>query len=319
MASYDSSFNADAPTVVAFECVTFGPRAFGAGVNGSLCGVHGEGMANPQGSRSVDIQGTGVHGRGDFHGVYGSDGSIAASQEPNLGIDLPGSPPVPAPIGVVGVTQGHSPAILGDNDILQKDISKMPKDASGSTNLDYARSLTVGVAGLSKNSHGMLGLAFTGDLNTPLNIPLFLGGTIPSEPGSNTVSGVAGLSVKGPGVLGVSNGDRGGVFISGTSSYVSPTGGPSQEGPPVAQVRLFPHPMAATPVATTTTTPLPSVIPSLVEAPANLPADGRQGDLLVTFAETTGNATLWLCVSDKLSGPTCNWAQVLLGPVVPVA
>jgi len=84
MASYDSSFNAQGPTVVAFECVDLGPRGFGAGVNGSQVGVHGEGMAHPLGSRAVNVQGTGVHGRGDFHGVYGIDGSIAQAQEPNL-------------------------------------------------------------------------------------------------------------------------------------------------------------------------------------------------------------------------------------------
>src|ERR1035438_337768 len=83
MAEYDSSFNAQGSTVVAFECTDHGPRGFGAGVNGSQCGVHGEGMAHPKGSRAVTVQGTGVHGRGDLHGVYGIDGS--RSEERRVG------------------------------------------------------------------------------------------------------------------------------------------------------------------------------------------------------------------------------------------
>lgn len=329
MASYDSSFNANAPTVVAFECVTLGPRAFGAGVNGNQppwCGVHGEGMQNPQGSRAVDVQRTGVHGRGDFHGVYGIDGSIAAAQAPNLGQDLPPSPPVtPAPIGVVGVTNHQSPAILGDNQLLQADISGMPVNPGGRTNMDDARALGVGVEGVSKAGHGIFGLAFTGDLRTSLEIPLFLNGTIPSEPGSVTTSGVAGLSVKGPGILGISHEDRGGLFISGTSSYSSPTQGPPPGAGPVAQIRLFPHDMNATQIATPSTARVQDVIPFIVQgAPAGLPKQGRMGDLLVTQnpdvtpplqdIPSAPPCTLWLCVS---SAPgSCAWAQVLVGPVV---
>jgi hypothetical protein len=47
MASYDSSFNAQGPTVVAFETIDPPgppPRGFGVGVNGNQVGVHGEGM-----------------------------------------------------------------------------------------------------------------------------------------------------------------------------------------------------------------------------------------------------------------------------------
>jgi hypothetical protein len=317
MAEYDSSFNAQGSTVVAFECTDHGPRGFGAGVNGSQCGVHGEGMAHPKGSRAVTVQGTGVHGRGDLHGVYGIDGSIRADQEPNLGNPLPPFPSgTTAPVGVVGVTQGHSPAILGDNNILQAEIETFPTNAGGRTNMDDARWLDVGVEGVSKSGHGIAGLAFTGDLTTPLNIPVFLGGTIPFELGSITTSGVAGLSVKGPGLLGVSNADRGGLFISATSAYPA-VGSQEREGPPVAQIRLFPHAMGVTQVPTTGT-PLESIIPSIVTAPSNLSKNGRVGDLLVTQDPATLVVALWLCVhsTGSPSPSSAGWAQVLLGPVV---
>lgn len=321
MASYDSSFNAQGPTVVAFECITPATRAFGAGVNGTQVGVHGEGMASPLGSRAVNVQGTGVHGRGDFHGVYGIDGSISQAQEPNLGNDLPISPPAHAPIGVVGVTQGKSPAVLGDNHILQDEIAAMDKHkVGGLTNLDNARALDVGVEGVSKDGHGVFGLAFTGDLTAELQIPSFLGGGLPAEPGTVTTSGVAGMGVKGPGLLGVSHEDRGGFFISGTSAYGVP-GTPQPEGPPVAQIRLYPHYMAATQTPVSPGTPLNTVIPSITTSPANLPKNGRQGDLLFTGTGQGTNCTLWLCVADVQDGTataSCSWAQVLLGPVVTV-
>lgn len=319
MASYDSSFNAQGPTVVAFECVDLGPRAFGAGVNGSQIGVHGEGMAHPLGSRAVNVGGTGVHGRGDFHGVYGIDGSISRAQEPNLGNDIPTSPATPAPIGVVGVTQGNSPAILGDNKILQADIADMEKHSfDNETNLDFARSLDVGVEGVSKHGHGVLGLAFTGDMTSWLNIHTLLGGTIEAEGGSITTSGVAGMSVNGPGLLGISKADRGGLFMSSATA-----GSPEQpvSGPPVAQIRLYPHSMSVNEAATSPGTPLNSVIPSFVLMPSNLPKNGRQGDLLVTTNPESGIGTLWFCLAAELSGSatvSCSWAQVLLGPVLTV-
>jgi len=205
----------------------------------------------------------------------------------------PSSPPVtPAPIGVVGVTQGRSPAILSDNNILQAEIDTLGKHKVGDrTTLDDARALNVGVEGVSKSGHGIVGLAFTGDLTTPLNIPPFLGGTIPSETGRVTTSGVAGLSVKGPGILGVSKVDRGGLFMSATSAYTATGQG---QGGPVAQIRLFPHSM------------------STAEAPSNLPKNGKVGDLLVTQDPASRFCTLWLCVPDSPS----TWAPVLLGPQV---
>jgi hypothetical protein len=85
MASYDSSFNATGPTVVAFETIDPPgppPRTFGVGVNGSQVGVHGEGMATPLGTRAVSVSGIGAHGRGDFYGAYGVAGTIPAENAP---------------------------------------------------------------------------------------------------------------------------------------------------------------------------------------------------------------------------------------------
>jgi hypothetical protein len=222
---------------------------------------------------------------------------------------------------VVGVTQGKSPAVLGDNHILQDEIAAMDKHkVGGLTNLDNARALDVGVEGVSKDGHGVFGLAFTGDLTAELQIPSFLGGGLPAEPGTVTTSGVAGMGVKGPGLLGVSHEDRGGFFISGTSAYGVP-GTPQPEGPPVAQIRLYPHYMAATQTPVSPGTPLNTVIPSITTSPANLPKNGRQGDLLFTGTGQGTNCTLWLCVADVQDGTataSCSWAQVLLGPVVTV-
>jgi hypothetical protein len=75
MASTDSSFNATGSTVVAFETLSVGDRAIGVGVNGTQCGVHGEGGASPLGTRKAPFA-TGVHGHGDLVGVSG-EGPLA--------------------------------------------------------------------------------------------------------------------------------------------------------------------------------------------------------------------------------------------------
>lgn len=94
MAASDSSFNAEGPTVVAFETINNNKQAIGVGVNGSACGVHGEGKQNPLGTRMAP-QGTGVHGEGDQAGVIGH-----ARIEPVPGREVCG-------VGVVGAAEGN--------------------------------------------------------------------------------------------------------------------------------------------------------------------------------------------------------------------
>ena len=154
MASYDSSFNAQGPTVVAFETIDTGPRGFGAGVNGSQVGVHGEGMASPQGSRAVTPAGIGVHGRGDSYGVYGVAGTIVSTDAPDIATE-----PGPA-VGIFGVSdagQPAAPAVFGDNGVRQSDMA-------ASTDLKNDMTFTigqasVGVAGVSKGGGGVVGVA----------------------------------------------------------------------------------------------------------------------------------------------------------------
>jgi len=104
--------------------------------------------------------------------------------------------------------------------------------------------------------------------------------------------GVRGQGKGGPGVHGVSDTDRGGVFESTRS----------------AQVQLIPHDLRArmpAPVAVTA-----MAIPTKEES--RLPKDGRGGDLLALMDDQR-YCTLWFCVKDGAGGPA-QWAQVLLGP-----
>ena len=143
MASQDDFFNATGHTVVAFETTDTGPRAFGGGVNGNRCGVHGEGMAKPLGPRAVSVSGVGVHGRGDFYGVYGIAGTIKSDDAPELG----GTPL--HPIGVIGVSDPvqTGPAVLGDNGVLK---SAMTTNSILSTDMTVTiAEARVGVIGVS--------------------------------------------------------------------------------------------------------------------------------------------------------------------------
>src|SRR5271154_4407289 len=119
MSTEPTSFNAAGQTVVAFETLDAakdGPRAFGVGVSGTICGVYGEGGAlNPEGVRATSVQSAGVYGKGDFYGIYGIQATIKSANAP----DLVSSAAVG--IGVVGVSE-NGPAVLGDNGVLQSDM-----------------------------------------------------------------------------------------------------------------------------------------------------------------------------------------------------
>jgi hypothetical protein len=153
MASQDSSFNATGQTFVAFETTDAGPRAFGVGVNGNQCGVHGEGMAKPLGARAVNVSAVGVHGRGDFYGVYGVAGTIKSDDAPELG----GTPL--HPIGVIGVSDPvqTAPAVLGNNGVLKSAMTANPILEADMT--ITVASASVGIVGLSAAGGGVVGVA----------------------------------------------------------------------------------------------------------------------------------------------------------------
>lgn len=105
--------------------------------------------------------------------------------------------------------------------------------------------------------------------------------------------GVRGQSDGGPGVHGVSNSGRGGMFESVTS----------------AQVQLVPRDLRRPLPPPTNVTPQAN--PMDREGPG-LPKDGRGGDLLALMDDRQ-QCTLWFCVQGA-SGSAARWAQVLLGP-----
>lgn len=105
--------------------------------------------------------------------------------------------------------------------------------------------------------------------------------------------GVRGQSDSGPGVHGIADSGRGGMFESVRS----------------AQVQLVPQEVRAPfPLRVTVT---PTAIPGGPEG-VKLPKDGRAGDLLALMDDQK-QCALWFCVSGDGGGPA-QWAPVLLGP-----
>jgi hypothetical protein len=134
--------------------------------------------------------------------------------------------------------------------------------------------------------------------------PLLWGETMPSPstirggPGT----GVHGLSGTGTGVFGESNNGRGGVFRSESS----------------AQVQLEPRDV---PINTPRTDAVRLSAWQVGEgmAPAQLPADGRAGDLLATthpLPDAPENivGTLWFCSRGSTDEHAAVWREVLMGP-----
>jgi hypothetical protein len=321
MASEDSSFNASGCTVVAFETIT-GPedRAFGVSVVANVCGVFGQGSANPQDDRTSP-KGTGVLGMGDVHGVYG----VGAFPAIDIGIDAPDfSEFSPAGAAVIGVTQSDfplkggpsgSPAIVGLNDLLKGDFDINSPVNSRATLLDATKE-PIAVAGLSRVGHGVCGLSLNMldrkvDLPAQPGVNLTLQGSIGPDllnPGvmeETQAAGVIGIAMDGPGLRGVSLTDRGAIFQSATiaaEAEANPSLG-VPASPPVAQIRLVPHPNLQAPAGQ--------------EPP--LPANGKMGDLLalaVTDANRQIRADLWFCVGIDSDTKRALWGKLAFSQVI---
>jgi hypothetical protein len=318
MASYDSSFNAQGTTVVGFETIdppgpTVAPpgapsRGFGVGVDGSQVGVHGEGMAAPLGTRAVSVSGIGVHGRGDFYGVYGVVGTILADNAP----DIVGFMEPATPIGIFGVSDAgpaenpisSAPAVFGNNGVLAADLTASPELLN-----DMAVTIgqaNVGVVGVSRSPVPKEGAA-----------PLFLGGGgvvgvasinlahahealvwATTNLTSNGVTGLnSGVTAVGagpnPGLYAVTVGGRAGIFESRpTPQFVA------------AQVQLVP-------------------IQVEVDDKGNpkLPKLGQRGDLISIFTAEGGQvqpASLWFCIQSGSLTPaqSAQWAEISFQTVV---
>jgi hypothetical protein len=287
MASQDSSFNAAGQTVVAFQTLDNGPRAFGVGVTGSRCGVHGEGMTTPLGA-TASVTGVGVHGRGDFYGVYGIAGAIKHDEAPEFG-SFP-----PHPIGVIGVSDPEStaPAVLGDNGVLKSDMT-----GTVSSDMDTIAAAGVGVVGVSKERAGVIGVAglATASGHEALS---HASSNVSSNGLDKFNSGVTAVGAgPGPGLYAVAFGGRGGIFESRPSSAL--------RGQVAAQVQLVPLPV------------LPgSEIPSPVKTPvASLPRFGQAGDL-ISVVITGNSASLWFCVQNGTPSTPAHWVEILFGRAV---
>jgi hypothetical protein len=302
-----------------------GPSPFGGiGVAGACdagCGVAGIAIAESASSSVLDLppNSTGVYGKGDFHGVYGASGTIPAGSTPDLSV----LGPTQQTVAVVGANDdsvaAHAPAILGINGILAQDLQRVQFNNDMH---DLLVQVPAAVEGVSKNGIGVVGVSFDpvppgADLpsglalaarfnepKTPPNAiqdPLRpLGPTPKPEPFINS-AGVAGLSMTGPGVRGISETDRGGHFQSGTRLNVQ-----SLNTAPVAQIRLVPFRQEA---VSPGETPLPKIAlvgDLLALATPNPQTDGRGP---FTF-------DLWLCVVSGDLGLPAHWKKIQLESTV---
>ena len=102
--------------------------------------------------------------------------------------------------------------------------------------------------------------------------------------------GVYGRSRNGPGVVGTSYSDRGGVFSSVNADTPIPAVS-------VAQMRLVPQPLSPSP-----------------NPPAGLPTNGKPGDFFTTMiAGDIPRAELWFCIgqaSNNPATPGVRWGLV---------
>ncbi|MFZ7128488.1 MAG: hypothetical protein ACOWWM_20225 [Desulfobacterales bacterium] len=137
---------------------------------------------------------------------------------------------------------------------------------------------------------GVIGLA--GGESKPPNSLTGGSGVFGSGP-----TGVRGSGAGGPGIHGLSDKDRGGVFETRRAAQVRLV--PKRvetrlpEGSPVAPVGIDPG--------------------SLERGVVSLPKAGAAGDLM-TLEDDAGDCTLWFCVRGAGPGGAARWAQVLLGP-----
>jgi hypothetical protein len=281
----------------------------GIGVAGACdagCGVCGVAASEAVTSFPSAV---GVLGVGDFHGVYGVSGTVA-SQAPDLSTFAHPAETV-AVVGANGdSTTAHAPAILGLNDILAGDITH-PNFRAATDDLIQQPS---GIAGVSKNGDGVIGISF--DLNRPVtDIPINphlkhqlsdpILDPIDGTPEPIGAVGVAGLAMTAPGIRGISEFDRGGVFQSstGTDFFGRPAA-------PIAQIRLVPLRIQ------TQGNPqkdLNSPMPD--PSPPSLPRAGQVGDILAVASVNSDHVArceLWFCVRTHGPSGSAVWAQIAL-------
>jgi hypothetical protein len=110
-------------------------------------------------------------------------------------------------------------------------------------------------------------------------------------------TGIRGSGRNGPGVNGLSDKDRGGVF----------------ESQRAAQARLVPKKVETKLPEGSPVTPTGIDASALKKGIVSLPKDGAAGDLM-TLIDDGEDCTLWFCVRGASASGPAHWAQVLLGP-----
>jgi hypothetical protein len=237
-----------------------------------------------------------VHGRGDNYGVYGVAGSISPANAPDFSPQEITQPPTENPFGVMGVSPLGSPAIVGDCNVLQKDLSAETRAAvanlnAGVVGLSQGQTTKTGDPPLLINGIGVVGLGqFTflqaPEINSQLD-PTQLRGDAP-------YAGVARLSGLGAGVYGFSSVGRGGTFAA----------------PEAAQISLVPNAVRSTDQAPVAVPPTPLPI---------LPGLGQAGDIIAISLQSAKGSNpilrLWFCFQsgNQDSGQPAQWAEITLG------
>jgi len=307
-----------------------GTQGVNIGVAGACdagCGVCGVAIAGNAEVTTLPSS-VGVFGVGDLYGVYGASAVIAGHQ-PDLEIFGHTAETV-AVIGTNGTADSvgnsgiaHAPAILGLNGILASDITK-PQFKNVTNDVIQQ---PAGAEGVCVNGFGVVGVSFAPgtrgpgldlapidppvnqQLNKPIDDPI---GPNPTFAEQVLPAGVVGLAVEGPGIRGISEFDRGGIFQSATGITHLPAGG-TQPSPPIAQIRLVPFRLQQSEnIEQGDRNP-----PAPVQLRPKLPLSGNVGDLFALVAPNANNqpaCTLWFCLhtgGQHLPRPA-QWAQVAL-------
>ncbi len=161
----------------------------------------------------------------------------------------------------------------------------------------------IGVTDPDQRGIGVVGASFGSSVPSPLSWDPKRGPMpSPSTIRGGAGTGVHGLSGTGTGVFGESDNGRGGVFNSQSS----------------AQVQLEPRDVSIN-TPRTGAVRLSAWQVGEGTAPAQLPADGRAGDLLATthpLPDEPENivGTLWFCSRGSTDEHAAVWREVLMGP-----
>jgi hypothetical protein len=191
------------------------------------------------------------------------------------------APPMPGVVGFGGKSSGFDTDHQGGTGVLgigggtEYDFP-VPKVAAK----DQPGPGLVGVGGQGHPSGGF-GAGVVGVSGTDLTGPL---PQLP-DPADTVNIGVYGQSQSGPGIVGKSQADRGGVFSAGVNL-----------GNPIAQLRVVPQPVPPSP-----------------NPPTGLPKDGKPGDLFtrqVIGANRETETELWFCIREPRDSSTAMWGRI---------